>query len=88
VTHRQVAAALALQVHGGMDPDGSRNLADRFLRAADRAAARGHTDSGPTQTEVARATSELARQGVTASPAQVERALLAALVPEMFAKAS
>jgi hypothetical protein len=84
VTHRQVAAALALQVHGGMDPDGSRDLADRVLRAA----ARGHTDSGPTQTEVARATSELARQGVTASPAQVERALLAALVPEMFAKAS
>lgn len=88
MTPRHVAAATALQLYAGMDPDSSRYLADRVINAIDRAGARGHADSGPTQTEVARATSELARQGVTASPAQVECAMFAALVPELFQKAS
>jgi hypothetical protein len=86
MTPRLVAAAVALQIYGGHDPDSSRYLAERVLTAADRADTRGHPDSGPTQTEVARATSELARQGVTASPAQMHRALFAALCPEPFAR--
>lgn len=85
---RLTAAAVALQLYGGLDPDGSRYLAQRVVAAVDRAGARGHADSGPTQTEVARATSELARQGVTVSPAQMHRALFAALCPEPFARAS
>lgn len=87
MTQREVAAAVTLQLYGGVDPDTSRYLAARVVLAVDRAAARGHADSGPTQTEVARATSELARQGVTASPAQMHRAMFAALCPEPFAEA-
>lgn len=88
MTQRELAAAVALQLYGGVDPDASRSLAERVVRAVDRAGSRGHAGSGPTQTEVARATEELARQGVTASPAQMHRALFAALVPELWAKAS
>jgi hypothetical protein len=88
VSPRHVAAALALQLYGGLDPDGSRYLAERVLTAVDRAATRGHAGSGPTQTEVARATAELVSQGVPASPVQVHRALFAALCPEPFARAS
>jgi hypothetical protein len=58
------------------------------VEAVDRAAARGHANSGPTQTEVARATAELVGQGVLATPPQVHRAMFAALCPEPFARAS
>lgn len=83
-TPRTVAAAMALQLYGGIEPDASRYLAGRILQAADRAQSRGHQDSGPTLAEVERAASELARQGVNASPAQVHHALFAALCPEPF----
>lgn len=85
---RLVAAAVTLQIYGRHDPDSSRYLAERVVRAVDRAATRGHAGSGPTQTEVARATAALVDQGVPASPAQVHRALFAALCPEPFARAS
>jgi hypothetical protein len=79
---RQTAAAVCLQFDGGMDPDTARYLADRVIRAVDRAQTRGHPGSGPTLTEVERASRELVRQGVKASPAQVHGALFAALCPD------
>ena len=85
---REVAAATFLQLYTGVDPDASRSLAQRLVETVDRAGARGHADSGPTQTEVARAVSELARQGVTVSPADMERAMFSALVPELWQEAS
>ena len=88
MTTREVAAATCLQIYGGMDPDTSRSLAIRLVETVDRAGARGHTDRGPTPEEVARAVSELARQGVTVSPAKMHRALFTALVPEPFERAS
>lgn len=88
MNQREIAAAVTLQLYGGMDPDASRSLAERVVRAVDRAGARGHADSGPTPDEVARATSELTRQGVPVSPAQMHRAMFAALVPELWAEAS
>jgi hypothetical protein len=81
MTKRELAAAVELQIYAGLDPDSSNYVAERIVQAIDRAHARGHTNPGPTQTEGARATAELARQGVTTSPAQMHRALLAALCP-------
>jgi hypothetical protein len=63
-TNRHIAAATALQLYGGMDPDGSRDLAERIVFAVDRAGARGHTGSAPTEDEVTRAHNALARRGV------------------------
>jgi hypothetical protein len=79
---RQTAAAVCLQFYGGMDPDTSRYLAERVVQAVDRAQTRGHSESGPTPSEVERASRELVRQGVKASPAQVHGALFAALCPD------
>jgi hypothetical protein len=64
LTNRHIAAATALQLYGGIDPDGSRDLAERIVFAIDRAGARGHTGSAPTEDEVTRAHNALARRGV------------------------
>jgi hypothetical protein len=77
---RSVAAAVVLQLRGGIDPDYSRDLADRIVFAVDRAGMRGHTDAAPTEDEVTRAQNELHRRGFTASSEDVRAALEAAFV--------
>jgi hypothetical protein len=47
-----VAAASALQLYGDVDPDSSRDLAERALSAANRVGARGHLGAAPTHDEV------------------------------------
>lgn len=79
-TPRNTAAAVVLQLHGGIDPDRSRTLADRILFAVDRAGMRGHTDAAPTDDEVARAYNELHRRGLTPGSEDVRAALEAAFV--------
>lgn len=78
---RHVAAQIALQLYGAVDPDTSKYLADHVIFAIDRAAWRGHTDSGPTHEEVNRAASSFERQGIAVSNEQMYGALLAALCP-------
>lgn len=77
---RSVAAAVVLQIHGGIDPDHSRVLADRVVFAVDRAAMRGHTDAAPTDDEVIRAVNELHRRGYTVTPEDARAALEQAFV--------
>jgi hypothetical protein len=77
---RSVAAAVVLQLYGGIDPDYSRELADRVVRAIDRTAARGKTDAWPDADEIARAQSALALRGISASTEDVRTALVAAFV--------
>jgi hypothetical protein len=77
---RSIAAAVVLQLYGGIDPDYSRELADRVVRAVDRTAARGHTDAAPTADEVRRAQNALALRGISTSPEDVRAALEAAFV--------
>lgn len=77
---RSVAAAVVLQLHGGVDPDRSRDLADRVVFAVDRAAMRGHTNAAPTDDEVTRAYNALHRRGFTPSVEDVRAALEAAFV--------
>jgi hypothetical protein len=77
---RSVAAAVVLQLHGGIDPDHSRDLADRVVFAVDRAGMRGHTDAAPTADEVTRAYNELHRRGFTPGSEDVHAALVAAFV--------
>jgi len=60
---RTIAAAVALQLYGGVDPDHSRDLAERVVFAIDRAAARQHEGSQPTEDEVRRAYNALHRRG-------------------------
>jgi hypothetical protein len=79
-TNRHVAAATALQLYGGLDPDGSRDLAERVVFAIDRAGARGHTGSAPTGDEIRRAHNALARRGVVATSDDVAYALNEAFV--------
>jgi hypothetical protein len=77
---RSVAAAVVLQLYAGVDPDHSRDLADRIVSAVDRAGMRDHTDAAPTADEVARACNELHRRGFTPSSEDVRAALEAAFV--------
>jgi hypothetical protein len=77
---RSVAAAVVLQIHGGVDPDGSRDLADRIVFAIDRAGMRGHTEAAPTAAEVVRAMNELGRRGYSCAREDVHAALDAAFV--------
>lgn len=79
--NRHVAAASALQLYGGVDPDSSRDLAERALFAADRVATRGHLGAAPTHDEVLRAQAALARHGVQIDYATVNTVLQDALVP-------
>jgi hypothetical protein len=77
---RSVAAAVVLQLHGGIDPDSSRLLADRVVFAVDRVKARGHTHAAPTDGEVQRARAALSRDGYDVTPEHVRAALEAAFV--------
>lgn len=77
---RTIAAAVVLQLHGGHDPDGSRDLADRIVFAVDRAGMRGHTDAAPTEDEVTRAQNALARLGHSLSSEEVRSVLDASFV--------
>lgn len=77
---RSIAAAVVLQIHGGIEPDQSRVLADRIVFAVDRAGMRDHTDAAPTEDEVRRAYNELHRRGFTPGSEDVRAALEAAFV--------
>jgi hypothetical protein len=79
-TDRHVAAATALQLYGYVDPDSSRDLAERVVFAVDRAGARGHTGSAPTDDEVRRAYHSLHRRGVGCTHDDVRGALNDAFV--------
>jgi hypothetical protein len=76
-----VAAASALQLYGDVDPDSSRDLAERALSAANRVGARGHLGAAPTHDEVLRARAALARRGVQIDYPTVRSVLHEALVP-------
>lgn len=78
--NRTIAAAVILQLHGHIDPDYSRTLAEKIVFAIDRAGMRGHTDAAPTEDEIRRAQNALARRGVAASSEDVAYALDAAFV--------
>jgi hypothetical protein len=67
------------QLYLKVDPDSSRTLADKLVRQLDRVKVRGQRDTTPTEKEIRRATNELARRGVPASPDDVRAALSAAL---------
>jgi hypothetical protein len=75
MTDRHVACNVVLQLHGHVDPDTARSLSDRILFAVDRAGMRGHADAAPTDDEVSRAQTALARRGVAASHDDVRHAL-------------
>jgi hypothetical protein len=79
-TTRHIAAATALQLYGGVDPDSSRSLAERVVFAVDRAGVRGHTDTAPTDDEVRRAYNALHRRGHTVPVGDVRDALNEAFV--------
>ncbi len=76
---RTIAAAVVLQLYAGIDPDYSRTLATKVVRAVDRAKARGHSHAGPTDEEVTRAAAELRRRGLEVSDEDARAALDAAL---------
>lgn len=80
MTTRHVACNVVLQLHGNVDPDTARGLSDRILFAVDRAGMRGHDDAAPTDDEVQRAQTALARRGVAAAHDDVRYALDAAFV--------
>jgi hypothetical protein len=77
---RTVAAAVVLQLHGGVDPEMSRTLADLIVFAVDRVGMRGHGDAAPTADEVRRAQNELNRRGHAVSSEDAYAALDAAFV--------
>lgn len=79
-TARTIAAASVLQIHGGLDPDHARDVADRVVFAVDRAGARGHLSAAPTSDEVNRAGNQLTRLGVTLAPDEIRSVLDAAFV--------
>jgi hypothetical protein len=66
-TPRTRAAAVVLQLYGGLDPDHSRTIADRVVHAVDRAGKRGHGDGAPTDGEVRRLRRALARHSTELS---------------------
>jgi|1185.fasta_scaffold1129045_2 hypothetical protein len=74
------AAAMALQLYGGLDPDGARYLAMRVVRAFQRASTRP-IEGLPTDDEVARARAALIRHGFEIDTDAVYTALLDALCP-------
>ena len=81
------AAAMALQIWGGLDPDGSRYLALRVVAAVHRAGVRP-TDGLPTEAEVGRALGALVMRGhneITRD--EMYAALLDALCPSLEAAA-
>lgn len=78
---RHVAAQVALQLYGGVDPDASRYLADHVVFAVDRAAFRGSYTGGPTREEVNRLQSALVRRGIDLERDDAYAALLAAICP-------
>lgn len=78
---RHVAAQMALQLYGAVDPDTSKYLADHVVFAVDRAAFRGTYVGGPTHEEVNRLTTSLARRGITLERDDAYAALLAVLCP-------
>jgi hypothetical protein len=80
MTPRHVACNVQLQLHGGIDPDVARGLSDRIIFHVDRAGMRGHADAAPTDDEVRRAQTALARRGVAATHDDVRYALDAAFV--------
>ncbi len=80
LTPRHVACAVQLQLHGGIDPDTSRTLADRILFHVDRAGMRGKVDAAPTDDEIHRAKGALHRLGHDISYDDVAIALDAAFV--------
>lgn len=79
-TPRHHAVAAALQLWHEIDPDCSRELAERLLFAADRAASRGD-DGAPTRGEIDRAVAHLQRCGFAVPRDVVADALLIALCP-------
>jgi hypothetical protein len=80
MTTRHIACNVVLQLHGNVDPDTARSLPDRILFAVDRAGMRGHADAAPTDDEVTRAQTALARRGVSATHDDVRFALDASFV--------
>lgn len=77
---RSVAAAVVLQLHGGIDPDYSRDLADRVVNAVDRTAMRGHVDAAPTEQEIRRACASLNGHGYNVTTEHMAAALDAAFI--------
>lgn len=84
---RHAAAQTALQIHGLMDPDTSRDLADHVVFAVDRMAFRGSYTGGPTRGEIRRGVSAFERQGISVTNEQMYGALLAALCPGLIDEA-
>lgn len=74
-TTRHIAAATALQLYGDVDPDRSRDLAERVVFAIDRAGARDHTGAAATDDEVRRASNALHRRGHAVAAGDVRDAL-------------
>ena len=79
------AAAMALQIYGGSDPDGSRYVARRVCAAVFRAGVRP-TDGLPTPAEVERAREALERRQIRVEADDVYAALLDALCPSLEAE--
>lgn len=80
MTPRHIACNIVLQLKGNVDPDTARSLADEIIFKVDRAGMRGHADAAPTEDEVDRAQTALARRGVPAGHEDVRYALDAAFV--------
>lgn len=80
MTERHVACNVVLQLKANVDPDSARVLADEIIFRIDRAGMRGHADAAPTNDEVIRAQSALARRGIPATHDDVRYALDAAFV--------
>jgi hypothetical protein len=76
---RYMAAAAALQLYGGFDPDGSRTLARLVVDAVLRAGLRP-TDGLPTGEEVARAQKAAGRRGIGLARDDAYAVLFGALV--------
>lgn len=76
------AAAMALQIWAGLDPDGSRYLALKVVAAVHRADVRP-TDGLPTEAEVDRAFAALKRRYVAVTHAEVREALTETLCPSL-----
>jgi hypothetical protein len=80
MTPRHVAANVVLQLHGYVDPDTARALADELIFRIDRAGLRGHSESAATDDEVRRAHNSLSRHGCPCTQDAVRAALNDAFV--------
>lgn len=78
---RHVAAQVALQIYGNVDPDTSKYLADKVVFAVDRAAFRGSYTGGPTHEEVNRLMTTLDRRAIGIHSDDAYAGLLAVLCP-------